>query len=81
MPSNKKAPKTSGPNQNIGIMYEKKTALETAKSAKKPSPTPKKQPDNVTISSSVMKKPATRLFGHPAALINPKSRVRCAIIR
>jgi DNA polymerase sigma len=55
--------------------------LATAKSAKKPKMTPKTQPTKVTVKSSVIKYPATRLFGHPAALINPKSLVSCAIIK
>jgi hypothetical protein len=38
-------------------------------------------PINVVVRSSVIKYPPTRLFGHPAALINPKSRVLCAIIK
>ena len=38
-------------------------------------------PIKVTVNSSVMKYPPTKLLGHPAALIKPKSRVRCAIIK
>ena len=53
----------------------------TAKSIKIPKTMPKTQLTKVTINSSVMKYPATRLFGQPAALINPKSLVLCAIIK
>ena len=55
--------------------------MAAAKSAKKPKAIPKTQPTRVTVKSSVMKYPATRLFGHPAAFINPKSLVLCAIIK
>ena len=58
-----------------------KTRLATAKSASKPKPMPKTELISVIVKSSVMKYPATRLFGHPAAFIKPKSRVLCAIIK
>ncbi len=51
------------------------------KSIKNPKTTPKTQPTKVTINNSVRKYPATRLFGQPAAFINPKSRVLCVIIK
>ena len=42
---------------------------------------PKPHPAMVIVNNSVMKYPATRLFGHPAAFIKPKSRVLWAIIK
>jgi hypothetical protein len=42
---------------------------------------PKPHPAIVIVNNSVMKYPATRLFGHPAALIKPKSRVLWAIMK
>ena len=54
--------------------------LANAKSASNPKTTPRRQLIKATTKSSVRKYPKIRLFGQPAAFINPISRVFWDII-